>query len=171
MTYGLEFKRNKIHSEKGKRGNASRHQWIENPLHQSPQMTLCLEVTRHWRPSSGVHGVRSGREWEWICDDLERGTCVDATTMETRTSAAHPQQGQATNRRWCTTHHTPQCAPQHALPHGYTVVKRLNDHTVLGFTLCFHCKQTHQEQHCVCQQPDWCQHWWCHHDVGLGKGV
>ena len=32
-----------------------------------------------------------------ICDELERGTCVDATIMETRTSAAHPQQRQATN--------------------------------------------------------------------------
>ena len=26
--------------------------------------------------------------------------------------------------------------------------------TAKGFTLCFHCKQTHQEQHCVGQQPD-----------------
>ena len=34
---------------------------------------------------------------EWICDDLERGKCVDATIMETRTSAAHPQQQQDTN--------------------------------------------------------------------------
>ena len=38
-----------------------------------------------------------GTGGEWICDDLERGTCVDATIMETRTSAAHPQQRQATN--------------------------------------------------------------------------
>ena len=35
----------------------------------------------------------------------------------------------------------------------------------------FICKQTHQEQHCVGQQLDWCQHWWCQHDVGLGKAI
>ena len=33
--------------------------------------------------------------------------------------------------------------PQHALSHGCMVVERLNDHTVLGSTVCFHCKQTH----------------------------
>ena len=49
---------------------------------------------------------------------------------------------------------TPQHTPQHALPHGCMVVERLNDHTVFGFTLCFHCKHTHQEHHCVGQQPD-----------------
>ena len=36
---------------KKKRGNASRHQWIENHLHQSPQMTLNLEVTSHDGPN------------------------------------------------------------------------------------------------------------------------
>ena len=29
---------------------------------------------------------------EWICDDLERVTCVDATIMETKTSVVHPKQ-------------------------------------------------------------------------------
>ena len=150
-----------VFTVKKKRRNASRHQWIENPLHQSPQMTLCLEV-RHWRLPNGVQGQDMGTGGEWNCDDLERRTCVDATIMETRTSAAHPQQRQATNHWWCTTHHTPQCTPQHALPHGCMLVERLNDHTVFGFTVCFHCKLRHQEQHCVGQQPDWCQHWWCH---------
>ena len=52
------------HSQwKGKRGNASRHQWIENPLHQSPQMTLCLEVTRHWRPLNWSSATRSSHLW------------------------------------------------------------------------------------------------------------
>ena len=56
-----------------------------------------------------------GTGGEWICDELERGTCVDATIMETRTSAAHPNNDK------------PQIigdaqpitllnAPQHALP-------------------------------------------------------
>ena len=161
-----------MHSQwKWKRWNSSRHQWIENPLHQSPQMTPCLEVTRHWLPPNGLRGQGVVAGGEWICDDFEWGTCVDATIMETRTSAAHPQQGQATNHWWCTTHHTPQCTLQHALPHGCMVVERLNDHTVFTLTTRFHCKQRHQEQQCVGQPPDWCQHWWCHHDVGLGKGI
>ena len=60
-------------------------------------MTLCLEVTSHRLPQIRVQGHGLDSRGEWICDDLERGTCVDATIMETRTSAAHPQQRQATN--------------------------------------------------------------------------
>ena len=116
---------------------------LKTILHQSPQMTLNLEVTSHWWPPNRVQGQDLTASGEWIYDDLEWGTCVDATIVETRTSAAHPQERQATNHWWCTTHHTSQCTPQHALPNGCLIVERLNDHTVFGFTLCFHCKQTH----------------------------
>ena len=133
-------------------------------------MTLGLEVTKYWRPHNDSR-QDMGTGGEWICDVLERGTCVDATIVETRTSAAHPQERQATNHWWCTTHHTLECRLQDLLPHSCMVVERLNDHTVFTLTTHVHSEQRHQEQHCVGQQPDWCQHWWRHHDVGLGEGI
>ena len=59
MKYSLEFKWVRLNMKRGK-GNASRHQWIENPLHQSPEMTLCSEVTSHWWPPNGVQGQDVG---------------------------------------------------------------------------------------------------------------
>ena len=79
-----------------------------------------------------------GSDGEWICDDLERGTCVDATIMETRTSAAHPNNdkpqtiGDAQPITLFNAHHN-----MHP-PHGCMVAERLNDHTVFGFTVCFY---------------------------------
>ena len=70
MTYSLEFKWVRLNMKRGK-GNASRHQWIENPLHQSPQMTLCLEVTSQWWPPNGVQGQDVGTGGGRICDVLE----------------------------------------------------------------------------------------------------
>ena len=73
------------HSQwKGKRGNASIHLWIENPLYQSPQMTLCLEVTRNCWPLYWVQGQDLAANREWICAEMKWGTCVHATTMEGR---------------------------------------------------------------------------------------
>ena len=47
MAHGLEFKRISIHSEKGKEGMHQDISELKTILHQSPEMTLNLEVTSH----------------------------------------------------------------------------------------------------------------------------
>ena len=55
-------------------------------------MTLCFGSHQAFTASKRVQGPVMGTKSEWICADLERGTCVDATIVETRTSASLPQE-------------------------------------------------------------------------------
>ena len=155
MTYDLKFKRTSIHSEKGKL------ECIKTSVNWKPSSSITTDDTvlgSHCVPvgTSGVQEQDMGIGVEWICE----GHVWMPQPWKQGQVRLIPNNDKPTNHWWRMTHHTPQCTPQHALPHGCTVVERLNDHTVFGFTLCFHCNQTHQEHHCVDQQLDWCQHWW-----------